>query len=829
MADQRKVELLLGIRTEGAAAAAAGIDSISKVAAQLSGDLSSLQRADVLKDLGATAAQVASQTGQLEESVTRLSEELKTAGASEKEIRKVSQEFERTTLGIEKAVQAQERLGAAMAKDAEAAIASQERVRSAQEKSSAARAKDIEKQRASQERLGAQMAEDIEAELRAQTKLNEQRRLAATGATGVQKELAAIARSDQIQKIGAEMGLLAKKTKDTAAAAADLSKKLSGIGASQDEIRAASSAFSDAQSGQGATNRLARAGSELRALPSTQIPGLGIGTDAVGNFLRLGGALAGVSEKTAETSKVAQYLTPILGQTAAGFAGMAAQALPVVLILGAVALAVKNFSDATSQSVDEINSFAEAQRDIGQRIASGGTTKQAQEEIAALDLQRQQELKTLETLKKGYEEANAALLGESGDVFQRDFARLFSQDEQAFVDQIATGETNVASFTEKIASLQVAVDDGTFAANDAAEAEKKLAEERSKGALGAADTAAKELQAQQRALGATGEQNEKRLESIKDEKAVLEKQISVLESSGAASEEVTAKIAALKDSLGLLGKESTFISGTALEASRRADAEKQAKKDAEDAAKKAQQAQEQYTKSISTAKETYKQAVQDIGVRLSQTLTDNTTKLNRDLTDLNSKLARDEYDAQLKANRAELDAYDKQAADLADIRRDANKEEQEALRDGDFKALYLSRQKREEALQEQKAETDEARVNRQRDALYALEDLRRNNERQRTDRLMGYTRQNDDARLNQSRELQQAQVTRNRNLQAASQALNAELQLQSSYWKQRLQIEQQGLNQSLQNASGGGMTRLGVSTKGISMNAVGAFQQVIRK
>lgn len=625
-----------------------------------------------------------------------------------------------------------------------------------------------------------------------------------TSVTDLQKELGKIARTEQLQKVAIEMGTLARKTRDVGGAVAELDKKLKSLGANQDEIQGLAGTFNAAASGQIGGNRLSRLGSELRALPSQQIPGLGIGTDAIANFIRLGGAISGVSEKTAQATRLGAALTPVLGATGAGFVSMTVAAAPFVLALGAMALAVKGFADVTSQQADAINKYAEAQRSLNQDIVNGLTTEEAQEKLRKLQESRQLEQGTLDELQGAYSEYEQQLSqfgiasGLAGAA-----TRALSGDEEALASQIGTSTNNVKKYDEEIAFLTSALEDGTLAANDAKLAEEALAKERSKNALADADTAAKELQAQQKALNSTAAQNEKRLESIEDEKDVIEKQIEVLTASGVTSEEVTAKLASLNAQLGLLGKESEFINETALEQSRARDAQIEAEKQAKESAEKAARAQEQYDKAIKSAATTYKNAVQDIGTRLGQTLADNTLKFNRDLTDIATKFRRDEYDLTIKANRAERDAQQAQIDDIADIREEASKEEQEALREGDFKALFLARQKNAETLQQEQVTLDKARIQRQQDASDARADLLRASERTRADRMLAYDRQNMDARTAQQRDLQQAQLTRQRSLQLARESYNAELQQLGGYLQARLRMEQQYYQQSLGMVSGG--------------------------
>lgn len=611
----------------------------------------------------------------------------------------------------------------------------------------------------------------------------------AGGATTLQRELGKISRGDQIARIGVEMANLAKKTKDVGGAVAELNKQLKELGASDDEIRDAANAFSAAQGG-GPSNRLGRIGSELRALPSTQIPGLSISSDQIAGLIRLGGAIGAISDKAGEATKIGAALTPVLGQTAAGFAGMAVAAAPFVIAAVAVIGALKALGDQAAKETERINAIVEAQRDVGQDIARGLTTDEAKKERDELIKLQKDEQGTLARLNREYDQ-NINSAGALSGVL-----KIASGAEEGLAQQITKSTSLSDGYQTKIDSLNRAIENGETAANDAAIAEQKLAEERSKAALASADSAGKELQAQQKALNATEDQNLKRLDTIKDEEAVLQKQIDTLEESGVTSEEVTAKIAALKESLGLLGKESDFINKTALEASRAADAEKKAKKDAEDAAKKAQQAQEQYTKAVQGANTTYKQSVQDIGTRLKQTLEDSTTDFNRDLIGLTVKYRQDEFNLTVKANRAERDALQDQLNDIEKIREDARKDEQQAIQDGDFKALFLARQNAAETLAEEQKVLDQSALKRTQADRDAREDLLRAFDQQRQARRQGYLYQQADATTAQQRELQQARLTKQRALQVAAEGMNAELAMKQQFYNTSIGMLQQAIGQA---------------------------------
>ena len=639
-------------------------------------------------------------------------------------------------------------------------------------------------------------------------------------AMSLQQELAKIGRTDQLQKLGTEMGALARKTGNVDKAVDELTKSLKELGATKDEIAGAASAFNQAQTGGGlgpGGNLLQRLGAQGRNLPSVQIPGAGIGTDAISNLTRLTGALGEAAGASKAMSAATAFLTPIMGATAASIGGVIAVAGPVALAFVAIGAAATAFGNQVAAEAKAINTIVESQRSLSERIAEGLTSEQVTQELDVLNKKRKEEADLLFKTQQVYDET----INSNKSVAH--IVKLTSGAEEELNTQILKGTELVKTYDADIANLTKAQQDGSFAANDAAEAEKKLADERTKAVLSSADAAAKSLQAEQKALASTEEQNNARLAAIENEEDVVQKQIDVLTASGDTSEAVTEKIAALTSQLGLLGDETSFIKNTALEASRAADAEKKAKKDAEDAAKKAQQAQEQYTKAVTAAGTTFKQSVQDIGTRLTQALSDNTLKFNRDLTNIATKYRRDEFDLTLKAQRAERDALLDQQDDLKDIRKSADKDEAAALEQGDFKLLYQARLKRDETLELEQEGLDLSRQKREQSFKDAQDDLLRNAQRQRQDRMLGYEQQSTDIRTNQQRELAQARLTQQRALQAASEAQNAGLGQITNYWNKFLSIQQQGMNNSLKVAAGQGAGPNGSRATGPGAFAPGSF------
>jgi len=121
------------------------------------------------------------------------------------------------------------------------------------------------------------------------------------------EELGNLRGLDIAKELGQYYGTLAGDIEKADVAAKNLGEALFKVGASKTEIAAAATeferfrqaqaelpTFSDSELGVGGGGGggLSRLGSKIRSLPSTQIPGLGIGTDAIGNLIRVVGAIS---------------------------------------------------------------------------------------------------------------------------------------------------------------------------------------------------------------------------------------------------------------------------------------------------------------------------------------------------------------------------------------------------------------------------------------------------------------------------------------------------------------------------------------------------------
>ncbi len=204
--------------------------------------------------------------------------------------------------------------------------------------------------------------------------------------TELSRTMDQVSRTNRIEALGVEFGKLANKIKDTDKATAELTIRLHQMGATSAEIEQAGRAFAGA-SDQTRGARLRAIGSAGRALPSMQIPGLGIGTDQISNMIRMGGAISDIAETAGISTK------SILGVSAA------AAALAITFaVLHARFKEVKAAADAELNARDtalrllqkgnveeiqaRINELAEKKR-INQQIAddSNNFLKQFKEDI----------------------------------------------------------------------------------------------------------------------------------------------------------------------------------------------------------------------------------------------------------------------------------------------------------------------------------------------------------------------------------------------------------------------------------------------------------------
>ncbi len=189
--------------------------------------------------------------------------------------------------------------------------------------------------------------------------------------------------------------------------------------------------------------------------------------------------LEGVGAALSAGASVASTFAGNAGTAIAGFTGISASlgtvlavAAPVALAIGGVALAFKNFQDQAQKQADQLNAIIDARRQVGQDVAGGLTTEQAQAQITALERQRQAEQDLLVAQQTAYDSA-IAQLGLLGGLAQQ-----IAPQEQALADQIQASKDAIAGYDSSIAALSSQLDSGAIAANDTAVAESELAKTR---------------------------------------------------------------------------------------------------------------------------------------------------------------------------------------------------------------------------------------------------------------------------------------------------------------------------------------------------------------
>ena len=534
-----------------------------------------------------------------------------------------------------------------------------------------------------------------------------------------------------------------------------LDEALTGVGENR-RIDASGALADPTSSGTG----LRRVGRELRNLPSMPIPGTGLGTDAIGNITRMTGALVDVTEQSKVAAVAANVLTPALGAQAAA---TVAAYVPIALLLGglvAIGLAIKSLTDSTSQNAERINAFAENQRDLNKRIADGLTSDDAQDELDRLTEAQQRNRETLGTLQGAYDQSQEQL-GVLGGV-----ARAFSGDEEALATQINETNEEIRKQQSEIDALSGALENGALAANDAAEAEALLAQERSAALLAEAQQAGELAQLRDRVSTMTAEQIATETEAVERRRMGVEAELAVLQASGDASEEVAKKIAQLTGQLGFLGDQANVLKNATPKADTR-EAEKAAK-EAEKAITDAARAQQTYSDKVRDAGKRYRDAVADINTNLRDKVQDNQTKYQDDVLEG----AIDFSNEQLQQQRD----YER---DLSKIKRDAAKEELDATRARDFAALRDARENGADAISERQQEEADANSEEAIEYRQHLDELARDR-----------TNANRDAVIDQQRSYRDAKTDRSRALRDARQDLN-------DYHRDRASQEQTFMRSSL--------------------------------
>lgn len=708
----------------------------------------------------------------------------------------------------------------------------------------------------------------------------------ASVARAFEKELAGIQRAEAAaaQKAAADAARAADAVDRAEIAAHAENKARDEIAAhAENDQRNAASGGGGGDEG-GGRGALSTFGSQLRSLPSVRIPGLGISTDSIANIARVAGAFqdsgktvaeslksAGVAigflktatdaAKVAETTKTAVEVTGAAatstlagaetaeaaakgeliiattgaalsaGTLLAALAPFAVAGLAAAAVLAALTIAIKNNQAANEAAKKDLESTFAAVNDVHKFADSGATSTDAQARIA----QDQRNLATAQKdqaiAQKAYSDAYQATVAENGGGIVGDArarALLAQGVFSPFTDQIALTSTNAATAAKDLEVVNGALASGVFAANDAKVAEEELAKSRSDNALTAADTAGRELAAEQKALENSEEGNKKRLESIDNERAVIDRQIQVLRASGVTSDEVTAKIASLNTQLGSLGKESSFITNTALAVSRHNDALKQQEEDDKKRQKEAEKTQADIAKSeaaYETKKldlaEASRQKLDDLQTAATNKTFDTNLDYYRDTVRLAEDARSKEAEAQKKFNRDEEDDIRDTNRKLDDLRQKAADDVANDLDARNFleanKAERGLKKQEDAVLKESERAAEDRQILRDReeediysDLVQARDARKEQLNQQIEDNERALERQTVQAELASERQFAQVELAHNRDLSALQVHMNELTDVRARGYAAEMAAAQ-GQKTAAQTAANGGSTQLGIS------------------
>lgn len=123
--------------------------------------------------------------------------------------------------------------------------------------------------------------------------------------------------------------------------------------------------------GTGSGTAITQFGSKLRGLPSIQIPGLGIGTDAIANIIRMAGALNQAAQAVPGVTAATELLTPAIGVTAASLAAMLIPVAAVAVAVAPLIIAFKILADREAEAAKSAKLLADVYASQADAFAVG--------------------------------------------------------------------------------------------------------------------------------------------------------------------------------------------------------------------------------------------------------------------------------------------------------------------------------------------------------------------------------------------------------------------------------------------------------------------------
>jgi hypothetical protein len=442
-----------------------------------------------------------------------------------------------------------------------------------------------------------------------------------------------------------------------------------------------------------------RLGSAVSGLGLPEVGGVISGT---GNIASLAGQLPRlVTAAQGAPTAIAKTTSALLG-VEVSFGAVAATAAPIAIVLAAVTIAFKHFQDVVEQAKANFDAARDAQRTYAEAIASGTSetiraqldTTRARQAAVALELQAAQ---------NAYDQLT---------LFQNVVAG------KRLNDDLKDLQEELAASTYEVNALGNALNDSAVATRDAIEAERQRAEQ----FIAETERRANIEQQVARLISeGTSQQYEDRLEQLRQERALVESELTALEARSNQTEEIIRQEYEYKQRLTeLYEEEQTLADGTLVLI--------RARERETEAIEKAKQVQE--------ALASYSEDIADIEAKLTDTRSESLRKLDaqlaeaergvevglgrtnekaaRQLEDQIGKLTREQGDKEtdIRAESADriVELEQKAARDRERILKDYNRSASKAIRDRDAAALTAAQEARDDQLGQTQDQLDESKA-----------------------------------------------------------------------------------------------------------------------
>lgn len=515
--------------------------------------------------------------------------------------------------------------------------------------------------------------------------------------------------------------------------------------------------------GRGSSLRLA--GSQLRQLPSIAIPGLGIGTDAVANIVRVGGAIGELSEKAGLSGTQ-------LTAASVGAAGLAAALVLVVARFNAVKQAAMADVDARAAAVRILasNNKEEIQSRINvlseQRRINGEIARDANDQLAAY----RQRI----ALEKGIVGAAITEIDAAAGIGAGELAAMKDAATKANAELNKTGVEldllqGVSGLTAKTTAELAAEEEHLKAVR---EGQKSFISDLLND-LNAENDARKAI------ASSSSKQLQDRLKEISDEIIANSEYVDKLRERALADKAAGEENQTLIDEINRVAAATDALSATyqalsedsvaaAIKAREAKDEQKQIRDDSIGATKKYNDDIARIEEQNFNARAAIEARYQDTLIAIAERAAEAAANALEKLKDTRDKLGRSLSDAGQDATaKAQFDALERQisfqedeakaardhAADLLKIRKEANDQEQDLIAARDFSGLFRAR----------------------RDTTRRINDANSDYARERAERLIAFQQRNEEQARQFAFEAQQRQIKYKRDLDAAEAQYKKEL------------------------------------------------------